>query len=219
MGDEKQLNSELQRLRREFAGEELLEESVHEDPMRQFEHWFEQALKTEVTEPNAMSLATAGREGSPSVRIVLLKGFDDTGFRFFTNYNSRKGRELEENPRASICFYWPELERQVRIEGEVTRLDREDSETYFGERPRLSQIGAWASSQSDEVESREKLERAFRNYEREFEGKDVPIPDYWGGYILQPTAIEFWQGRPGRLHDRILYQKSEEGWEISRLAP
>lgn len=219
MENKKSLNAELQQIRREYAREELHEDSVHDNPIRQFGYWFEQALESEVTEPNAMSLATATEEGLPSVRIVLLKGFDEGGFRFFTNYKSRKGRELAENPNASLCFFWPELERQVRIDGAVEKLGREESESYFSERPRLSQIGAWASSQSREIEARDQLEATYQEFRDKFEDGPVPAPEYWGGYIVQPRALEFWQGRPGRLHDRILYSRSREGWGISRLAP
>ena len=212
-------NSDIEHLRREYAREELLEENVRENPIDQFTAWFDQALLSEVVEPNAMSLATATKGGKPSVRIVLLKGFDKEGFRFFSNYKSRKGRELEENPHASLCFFWPELERQVRLEGTVRKLDKEESGKYFQKRPRLSQLGAWASNQSEEVQSRESLEERFHEIEEKFSGKEIPAPEFWGGYILKPSSIEFWQGRRGRLHDRLLYESVSGDWAIKRLSP
>lgn len=210
---------DIEGLRREYAGEELLEDNVQDDPVEQFSVWFEQALRSEVKEPNAVSLATATADGKPSARIVLLKGFDKRGFRFFTNYESRKARELDENPHASLCFFWQELERQVRIEGKVKKLSREESENYFSKRPRLSQIGAWASRQSEKVESRDQMEAKFREFQEKFEDEPVPAPEFWGGYRLHPTSIEFWQGREGRLHDRLLYTKSSDSWKITRLSP
>ena len=212
-------NSNIEQLRREYAREELLEENVSQNPVDQFTAWFDQALLSEVVEPNAMSLATADKNGSPSVRIVLLKGFDREGFRFFSNYKSRKGKELEENPRASLCFFWPELERQVRLEGEVIKMSRKESENYFLKRPRLSQLGAWASNQSEEVESREKLEERFEKLKEKYREEPIPVPQFWGGYRLKPSSVEFWQGRRGRLHDRLLYEKESDGWAIKRLSP
>lgn len=212
-------NSNIEQLRREYAREELLEEQVRKNPVDQFTAWFDQALLSEVVEPNAMSLATADKDGKPSVRIVLLKGFDHTGFRFFSNYKSRKGKELEENPYASLCFFWPELERQVRLEGEVIKMNRKESEEYFLKRPRLSQLGAWASNQSEEVSSREELEARFQELKSKFEDKTIPAPEFWGGYLLKPDSIEFWQGRRGRLHDRLLYEKESGSWIIKRLSP
>mgnify|MGYP001283799163 CR=1 FL=1 len=210
---------ELEALRREYAQEELSENSVKPDPVDQFAVWFQQALSSGLLDPNAMSLATATRDGTPSVRIVLLKGFDPEGFRFFTNYESRKGRELSENPKAALCFFWAPLERQVRIEGTIAKLDKSESDNYFQQRPRLSQIGAWASSQSSRIISREQLVEKFKEAEERFSEKPIPTPEFWGGYTLKPTAIEFWQGRPGRLHDRLLYLRTPKGWEISRLSP
>lgn len=211
--------SNIEELRREYAREELLEKNVRQNPIDQFTAWFDQALLSEVVEPNAMSLATADHKGSPSVRIVLLKGFDREGFRFFSNYNSRKGKELKENPKASLCFFWPELERQVRLEGEVIRMSRKESEDYFHKRPRLSQLGAWASNQSEEVESRDQLEERFEKLKEKYQEKKIPVPEFWGGYRLKPSSIEFWQGRRGRLHDRLLYEKESEDWVIKRLSP
>ncbi|NGP77044.1 pyridoxamine 5'-phosphate oxidase [Balneolaceae bacterium YR4-1] len=212
-------NSKIEQLRREYAREELLEENVSKDPVDQFATWFEQALQSEVVEPNAMSLATAGSDGNPSVRIVLLKGFDKDGFRFFSNYQSRKGKELDVNPNASLCFFWPELERQVRLEGSVEKISREESEEYFHKRPRLSQIGAWASNQSEEVISREELEERFQKLKKKYEDNAIPVPEYWGGYLLKPSSMEFWQGRRGRLHDRLIYVNEANEWTIKRLAP
>ena len=212
-------NSNIEDLRREYAREELLEENVRKNPIDQFTAWFDQALLSEVIEPNAMSLATASKEGKPSVRIVLLKGFDKEGFRFFSNYKSRKGKELDENPHASLCFFWPELERQVRMEGAVSTISRNESEEYFKKRPRLSQLGALASNQSEEVESREKLEERFNKLKEKFKSEPIPAPESWGGYRLQPSSIEFWQGRRGRLHDRLLYVKELGEWVIKRLSP
>ncbi|MDZ7690635.1 MAG: pyridoxamine 5'-phosphate oxidase [Balneolaceae bacterium] len=210
----------VEALRREYKRDGISEESVQDSPISQFGVWFEEALESDLTDANAMTLATATADGKPSSRIVLLKGFDDDGFRFYTNYASRKGKELEENPHAALCFYWPALERQVRIEGKVSKLSREQSAKYFQSRPRDSQIGAWASNQSSELVSREQLETKFEEFSQKFEGKDVPLPDFWGGYRLNPHKIEFWQGRTGRLHDRIVYQKNNKGnWSIRRLSP
>lgn len=209
----------VEALRREYSRRALSEDEIADDPIEQFAIWFRQALAADLPDANAMTLATASAKGKPSARIVLLKGFDQLGFRFYTNYQSRKGRELEENPHASLCFFWPELERQVRIEGEVKKMSREDSAAYFEKRPRLSQLGAWASSQSSEVESREALQQNFEKMKERFDGKDIHMPEFWGGFSVQPARIEFWQGRPGRLHDRIVYSKENSGWTISRLAP
>ncbi|NGP89981.1 pyridoxamine 5'-phosphate oxidase [Fodinibius halophilus] len=209
----------IEKIRREYAGEELSKSAVDNDPIAQFEEWFEQALSADVLDANAMTLSTVSGDGQPSSRIVLLKGIVNNGFRFYTNYGSRKGQEMEENPLASLCFYWAQLSRQVRIEGKVERLSRETSESYFQQRPRLSKIGAWASKQSNEVSSREELESKFEELKKRFDGQDVPLPDFWGGYLLVPHRIEFWQGRPGRLHDRVCYKKEAEEWQISRLAP
>lgn len=206
-------------MRRDYAREELSESAVSKNPVDQFMVWFEQALSADLLDPNAMILSTASKEGIPSSRVVLLKGVDDEGFRFYTNYTSRKGQELKENPRAALCFYWPRLERQVRIEGEVRQLSRENSASYFHQRPRLSQLGAWASNQSSKVESREVLEAQFEKVKKRYEGDEVPLPDFWGGYIVEPRRIEFWQGRKGRLHDRICYEKENGNWIRFRLSP
>lgn len=190
------------------------------NPVAQFRVWFDQALVASVTDANAMTLATADGSGSPAARIVLLKGFDEAGFVFFTNYRSAKGRQLEENPLASLVFYWPELERQVRVGGDVAKTSRDESAAYFRNRPRESQIGAHVSQQGEVIASREALERRLAEVARQFEGKGVPVPDHWGGYRLFPHQVEFWQGRPGRLHDRIRYSREANGqWKIERLCP
>jgi pyridoxamine 5'-phosphate oxidase len=206
-------------LRRDYSRARLDEASVHPDPLVEFARWFEEALKAESRDPNAMTLATASADGTPSARIVLLKGFDERGFVFFTDYRSRKGEELEKNPRAALVFYWPELERQVRIAGTVSVTEREESEQYFGSRPRGSRISAWISHQSQVIGSRQQLEAQISQIERRYPGDDVPLPPYWGGFRLRPQSIEFWQGRPNRLHDRIRYTRDSERWRIERLSP
>lgn len=215
MGDKQKIEA----LRREYSSRTLSEDDVAESPIEQFAIWFRQALASDLPDANAMTLATATASGKPSARIVLLKGFDESGFRFYTNYESRKGRELDQNPQASLCFYWAELERQIRIEGTVEKMSSEASAEYFSKRPRLSQLGAWASSQSEQVPSREALEEKFEEMKARFEGKEIPLPDFWGGFELNPHYIEFWQGRPSRLHDRIAYEKEDSAWSIKRLSP
>ncbi len=206
-------------LRREYARAGLHEPDVHPDPTEQFSRWFDEALSANLHEPNAMTLATATRVGRPSARIVLLKGFDERGFVFYTNYEGRKGRELEENPYCALVFYWGELERQVRIEGRASRVSAEESEAYYRRRPRGSRLGAWVSEQSRPVGGREVLEGRLRELEREYEGREVSRPSFWGGYRVEPEEMEFWQGRENRLHDRLVYRRSDEGWEIERLQP
>ena len=219
MAGEKSNSKNVADLRRDYDKTALNEDEVSTDPIDQFTQWFEKAISDDVVDANAMTLSTATKGGIPSSRIVLLKGVDKKGFRFYTNYQSRKGRELQANPHAALCFYWPEHERQIRIEGSVERLSREESKSYFEQRPRLSQIGAWASKQSSKVNSREELEDRFKELKQRFDEQDVPLPDFWGGYLLMPNRFEFWQGRKGRMHDRIEYQKEGESWIISRLAP
>ncbi|MDP9410697.1 MAG: pyridoxamine 5'-phosphate oxidase [Actinomycetota bacterium] len=207
-------------LRNEYTRAGLDETSLRPDPLAQFRGWFEDALAAGLHEPNAMTLATATPGGKPSARVVLLKGFDERGFVFYTNYEGRKGEELGRNPRAALVFYWGELERQVRIEGRASRVPERESDVYYASRPRGSRLGAWASEQSRPVEGREVLESRLRALEREYEGREVPRPPFWGGYRVEPEAVEFWQGRQNRLHDRIVYRRrGAGGWEIERLQP
>ena len=205
-------------LRKEYRAAELLESNAAADPFEQFARWFADAERADVPEPTAMTLATADATGRPSARVVLLKGFDARGFTFYTNHTSRKGRELAENPRASLCFYWTALERQVRIDGSVEPVSRDEAERYFHSRPIGSQIGAWASHQSAVIRSRAELEAREAELRQRF-GDTVPLPDFWGGYRVVPSEVEFWQGRPSRLHDRLRYARCVESWTIDRLAP
>jgi pyridoxamine 5'-phosphate oxidase len=206
-------------LRREYARASLDEKDVSPDPVVEFARWFAEAQAAEVDEPNAMMLATATSDGRPSARVVLLKGFDERGFVFFTDYRSRKGVELDANPRAALAFHWSEVERQVRIEGRVTRTTREESELYYRTRPMGSRLGAWASYQSRSIASREVLEAGLREIERRFASAEVPLPPHWGGYRVRPELFEFWQGRESRLHDRIRYLREGERWRIERVSP
>ena len=206
-------------MRKEYISTGLDKADVDHDPVVQFHVWFENAIDADLHEPNAMILATATGEGKPSARTVLLKGYDERGFVFYTNYEGRKAGELEANPMCALLFYWGELERQVRIEGRARRLSSEESDAYFAGRPRGSRLGAWASEQSRPVEDRDVLEERVRALEAEYEGREIPRPPFWGGYRVEPDTIEFWQGRENRLHDRIVYHRSRRGWKIVRLQP
>lgn len=211
----------LASVRENYTRSGLDERSIDPNPIVQFEIWFQQALAADLLEPNAMTLATATPAGRPSARIVLLKEVSESGFVFYTNYKSRKGRELQANPWAALTFYWADLERQVRIEGEVTRVSRSETEAYFRSRPKGSRLGAWASRQSQPIDSRTQLEIRLKDLEARYAGSDsVPAPEFWGGYLVRPEVIEFWQGRPNRLHDRLEYRrKGESDWQIQRLSP
>ncbi len=212
--------SSLAEIRKEYKLRTLSEKEAAADALRQFSIWWDEAVHAGIEEVNAMTLATASGEGIPAARIVLLKGFDERGFVFFSNYNSFKAQQLEENPRACLVFFWKELERQVRITGLVEKTSPEESDDYFNSRPQGSRIGAWTSPQSRVISSRQWLEENEQKMQQEFKGKNIPRPDYWGGYRVRPISIEFWQGRPNRLHDRIQYTLKDDGnWLIERLAP
>jgi pyridoxamine 5'-phosphate oxidase len=206
-------------LRREYALHGLSEAEVDPDPIAQFRAWFDRATAAGVAEPNAMVLATATPDGRPSARVVLLKGVDERGFAFFTNYTSRKGQELAANPYAALTFFWTEIERQVRVEGAVVAVTPAESNMYFQSRPRDSQLGAWASPQSAVIASRAELERRRDQLAEQFAGGPVPRPPHWGGFRVVPEAVEFWQGRPGRLHDRLRYTRASGAWQVERLGP
>ena len=213
------MDREVADLRNEYSRAGLDESSLRPDPVAQFRGWFEDAIAADLHEPNAMTLATATPDGRPSARVVLLKGYDERGFVFYTNYEGRKGKEIERNPHVALVFYWGELERQVRIEGRASRVSESESDAYYASRPRGSRLGAWASEQSRPVEGRGVLEARLRELERDYEGENIPRPPFWGGYRVEPEAVEFWQGRENRLHDRLVYRRSDEGWEIERLQP
>jgi pyridoxamine 5'-phosphate oxidase len=210
----------IARIRKIYQLASLSEDEVDENPLKQFEIWWLQAIESKIDEPNAMALATSTLTGKPSARTVLLKGINEKGFLFFTNYSSRKGKEIEENPSVSLLFFWKELERQVRIEGKVQKISEVESDVYFHQRPVESRIGAWCSPQSQVIEGRKILEQNIEKYNSLFEDQNIPRPDFWGGYIVIPERMEFWQGRPGRLHDRLVYTSDETNlWKIQRLAP
>lgn len=207
-------------LRREYASHALSEDQADPDPIRQFTSWFDEAVSAQLLDVNAMTLATVSSAGDPAARIVLLKGFDEHGFVFFTNYDSAKGRDLAATPRACLLFFWVELERQVRITGSVTKVATAESDEYFHSRPFESQIGAWASAQSTVVADRAALETRYAELSAQHTGQVVPLPPFWGGYRVKPECIEFWQGRASRLHDRLLYlQQADGSWARSRLSP
>jgi len=220
MSDATDIGHAVAALRQEYAGVDLNEGDVDADPMTQFTRWFEQALAAHVPEPNAMTVATATRAGVPSARIVLLKGFDARGFVFYTNYESRKGSELADNPVAALVFHWVELHRQVRITGAVEQVSREESDAYFQSRPRGSRLGAWTSQQSSILDGRAPLEARLAELKAQFGEGDIPLPPFWGGYRVIPDTVEFWQGRLSRLHDRLRYaRQSDTTWRIERLSP
>jgi len=207
-------------MRKVYQLQSLSEKDVEDDPIKQFQNWWQHAIETKIEEPNAMTLATCNASGKPSARIVLLKAIKENGFVFFTNYQSRKAKEIEENAFVALVFFWKELERQIRIEGKIEKINAKESDEYFSIRPRESQIGAWSSPQSSIIENAEVLQKNVTKFIKQFKSKEIPRPDFWGGYIVEPSAIEFWQGRPGRLHDRLKYSLSENnGWIKNRLAP
>lgn len=205
-------------LRREYRLARLELEDIALDPLVEFERWLAQALEAELVEPYAMTLATATPDGVPSARIVLLRGVDPRGLTFFTDYRSRKGQDLSANPRAALCFYWGELERQVRVTGTVEKVSREESAAYFATRPRGSQLGAWASTQSSVLATRDELEARWNDLAAKYP-EQVPLPEHWGGFRVRPESFEFWQGRESRLHDRFVYTREGDAWRIERLAP
>jgi pyridoxamine 5'-phosphate oxidase len=206
-------------IRKEYKLQTLSEDEVAADPFLQFDRWWQQALISNIDEVNAMTLATVNGDGNPSARIVLLKGVDEKGFVFFTNYNSHKGHDLGENPKAALVFFWKELERQVRVEGIVSKISEAESDAYFISRPEGSKIGAWASPQSSVIPSREVIEKNVAELQQQFAGRKIERPSHWGGYIVKPSLVEFWQGRQSRLHDRIQYTTVNGEWKIGRLAP
>lgn len=214
------MNISIADLRKNYTQGGLLESSASLDPFEQFRHWFTEAVSSEILEPNAMTLATINEEGKPSARIVLLKNLDDRGFTFFTNYDSNKGKNLDKNSWVSLVFLWGELERQVRIEGKVEKINPEESDKYFNSRPIGSQLGAWASNQSEVIPNREVLDIKLKEITQKYEGKIIPRPEHWGGFRVVPTLIEFWQGRENRLHDRLCYTlQDNQQWKRERLSP
>ena len=214
-----ELQNFLNSIRRDFADKALHEDSIAESPYQQFENWFEEAVNAQLLDPYAMSVSTVSADGQPSTRIVYLRGIDENGFKFYTNYNSQKGNDLIVNNKVALNFFWGELERQIRIEGEIEKLTEQESDAYFNARPRESKIGAWASNQSEVILNRKELENKVVQFETQFKDIEVSRPPHWGGYIVKPTKIEFWQGRPNRLHDRIIYSKNESNWKVSRVSP
>lgn len=212
------VNTDLAAIRRDYSRQELSESSVAADPFVQFANWIDEYLRSEPLEPNAMIVSTSGSDQRPASRVVLLKGFDANGFVFFTNYESKKAKDIDENPNVALHFFWPELERQIEIQGKAEKVSRAESEAYFLSRPLESRVGAWASSQSSVIANREELEKKIAEIRDRF-GEDVPCPQFWGGYRVIPETFEFWQGRPNRLHDRISYTRAAGVWRIERLSP
>jgi pyridoxamine 5'-phosphate oxidase len=206
-------------IRKDYQLKSLSEQEVDQNPFAQFSVWWNEAVQSDIVEVNAMTLSTVTSKGKPSSRIVLLKGYDEEGFVFFTNYSSDKGRQLMQNHFAALLFFWKELERQVRIEGVVSKVSEEESDAYFNSRPVGSRLGAWASPQSQKISDREVLNNELMKFTEQFDQENIPRPAHWGGYRVKPTRIEFWQGRSNRLHDRILYEQDNDNWQISRLAP
>lgn len=217
----REIKNKLAALRNEYNGEFLDAKTVFPDPLKQFEKWMSEALFKELPDPNAMILATASKNGQPSIRTVLLKDYGEKGFVFFTNYNSQKGKEIEENPKASVLFFWPKSMRQLKIEGVLEKVDPAESEEYFKTRPFGNQVAVWVSQQSSEIAGKDLLEEKYKALEEKYKGKEIPYPEFWGGYRLIPKAYEFWQGQANRLHDRIRYdlECEECKWKIKRLAP
>ena len=213
------MNKDIADIRKDYKLKSLLESEVSDNPFSQFGKWWNDAIESNIDEINAMTLSTVSAEGKPSSRIMLLKGYDEKGFVFFTNYESRKGKEISDNPNVCLLFFWKELERQVRIEGKLVKLDDAYNDEYYHSRPVGSQVGAWASKQSTEIENREYLETNFKKLSEQFEGIEIPRPDHWGGYSVIPERIEFWQGRSNRLHDRLVYTLDNQSWRIKRLSP
>lgn len=211
--------SQLHNIRTDYIKSALNEDQVDQDPVKQFIIWFNEALHAEVMEPNAMTMATATTDGQPNARTVLLKHIDDRGFVFFTNYDSQKGKEIAENKKVSLLFFWPELERQVRVQGTAEKISFEESETYFHSRPRGSQLGSLASHQSARIENREVIEKKLTELEEKYKDSEIPLADFWGGYCVKPLQLEFWQGGSNRLHDRIVYKYDTHKWEIFRISP
>ena len=213
------MNPSIADLRLNYTRQSLLEANIRPDPIQQFQTWFDQAVEANLLEPNAMTLATASPNGTPSARIVLLKGVDQRGFVFYTNYNSQKGQELAANPQAALVFLWGELERQVRVAGAVEKIADQETEAYFNSRPHSSQLGAWASDQSCVIPNREGLEQRLTDLTEQYQDQAVPRPLHWGGFRVIPQEIEFWQGRPSRLHDRLRYRLEADHWIVERLSP
>ncbi|MBE7442533.1 MAG: pyridoxamine 5'-phosphate oxidase [Flavobacteriales bacterium] len=213
------LRNYLNQIRRDFADKPLEEQSVNDNPFLQFSVWFEEAVNAQLLDPYAMLISTVDEIGLPHSRVVYLRNISDEGMVFYTNYNSQKGKNISASNKIAITFFWVELERQIRIEGTVKKVSEELSDKYFAARPRESQLGAWASNQSETIKNRAELEEKLKQFTEKFKGVDVPRPPHWGGYIVEPTKFEFWQGRPSRLHDRLIYIKNNSDWVISRIAP